>query len=46
MTDLAWKEPVTDEKDDPAETNILGRESLKFDKKSGAYVPSLWSEDE
>jgi hypothetical protein len=46
MTDLARKEPVTDEKDDPAETNILGRKGLKFDKKSGAYVPSLWSEDE
>jgi hypothetical protein len=46
MTDLARKEPVTDKRDDPAETNILGRKGLKFDKKLGAYVPSLWSEDE
>lgn len=46
MPDLARKEPITDEKDDPTETNILGRKGLKFDKKSGAFVPSLWSEDE
>ena len=46
MPDLARKEPVTDEKDDPTETNILGRKGLKFDKKSGAFIPELWREDE
>lgn len=44
ILDLARKEPVTDKKDDPTETNILGRKGLKFDKKSGAYVPELWEE--
>lgn len=46
IVDLARKEPVTDEKDDPTETNILGRKGLKFDKESGAYVPELWRDDE
>lgn len=42
--DLARKEPVEDEMDDPTDTNILGRKSLKFDMKSGAYIPSNWGE--
>jgi hypothetical protein len=42
ITDLSRKEPVTDEKDDPTETNILGRKGLKFDKKSGSYIPDFW----
>lgn len=44
MIDLNRKEPVEDEKEDPTETNILGRKSLKFDKKTGAYTPELWEE--
>jgi len=46
MIDLARKEPVENEMDDPTETNILGRKGLKFDKESGAYVPSIWGDDE
>ncbi len=46
IVDLARKEPVENEVDDPTETNILGRKGLKFDKNSGAYVPSLWGKDE
>lgn len=44
ILDLARKERVEKEMDDPTDTNILGRKGLKFDKKSGAYVPSLWKE--
>jgi len=42
MIDLERKEPVEDEKDDPTDTNILGRKGLKFDKKSGSYIPDFW----
>lgn len=43
--DLARKEKVKDKKDNPTDTNILGREGLKFNKKSGAYIPSFWIGD-
>jgi len=43
--DLARKEPVETEMEDPTDTNILGRKALKFDKESGAYVPSIWGDD-
>lgn len=46
IIDLARKEAIEDKMDDPTKTNILGRKGLKFDKKSGAFVPSLWSEFE
>jgi len=46
IIDLARKEPIEDEFDNPTETNILGRKGLKFDKKSGAYIPELWGKDE
>lgn len=45
ILDLARKEEVDDKQDDPTKTNILGRKGLKFDKKSGAYIPSLWGEE-
>lgn len=45
ILDLARKEPVETKMDDPTDTNILGRKGLKFDKKSGAYVPSIWGDD-
>ena len=46
ILDLARKEPVEAEMDDPTQTNIIGRKGLKFDKNSGAYVPELWGKDE
>lgn len=45
IVDLARKEPVEIEMEDPTDTNILGRKGLKFDMKSGAYVPSIWGDD-
>jgi len=42
MPDLDRKEPVKKKFDDKTKTNILGRDGLKFDKKSGAYIPSTW----
>ena len=45
IVDLARKEPVEIEMKDPTDTNILGRKALKFDKESGAYVPSIWGDD-
>ena len=42
IVDLARKEPVETEMDDPTDNNIIGRKGLKFDKESGAYVPSTW----
>ena len=46
IQDLARKEPLEKEMDDPTDTNILGRKGLKFNKKTGAYTPSLWGDDE
>lgn len=45
ILDLARKEPVENEMDDPTDTNIIGRKSLRFDKKSGAYIPDFWGEE-
>lgn len=45
ILDLARKEPVEIEMKDPTDTNILGRKALKFDKETGAYVPSIWGDD-
>lgn len=42
ILDLARKEPVETEFDDPTKSNMMGRKGLKFDKDSGAYIPSLW----
>jgi len=42
ILDLARKEPVENQMDDKTETNIMGRKSLRFDKKSGAYIPDFW----
>lgn len=39
MLDLDRKEPVTQEMDDKAKQNILGRKGLQFDALLGAYVP-------
>lgn len=46
IIDLARKEPVNAPYYDPTKTNILGRKGLKFDVKSGAYIPSIWDEEE
>jgi hypothetical protein len=45
ILDLARKEPVEIDMDDPTDTNIIGRKGLRFNKLTGAYTPSIWGED-
>ena len=44
MPDLNRKEPIETEMDNPSDENMIGRKSLKFNKLTGAYTPSLWEE--
>lgn len=45
IIDLDRKEKVEVEMEDPTDTNIIGRKNLKFNKKSGAFIPDFWLEE-
>lgn len=45
IDDLARKEPLEFEMDNPTDTNIIGRKGLKFNKLTGAFTPSIWGEE-